>query len=44
MRKAGEVDEVQTPEMHHHSRTFQEEFRMLSKEHRVKYEEAYVWG
>ena len=34
---------IDEQEMHHHSRTFQEEFRMFLKKYGVEYDEAYVW-
>jgi len=34
---------IDEQEMHHQSRTFQEEFRIFLKKYGVEYDEAYVW-
>ncbi len=34
---------VETQEEHHHTRTFQEEYRELLHRHGVGFDERYVW-
>ena len=37
------VDYIRTQEEHHKKMTFQEEFMLLLKKHRIAYDERYLW-